>query len=446
MSKAKTKTYLFHEISSYLPLLEGEEFDALVEDIKEFGQIEHAVLYEGKIIDGRNRYRACKQLGIELKVREWNPSELIGMTPLQFVISENIMRRHLNTAQKSEVALLLLKEEEKLAKERMRKISEVKANIQNIEGKKDFQKISDENQKKSLEQEIKKIQNEMGSGSSKEIVGKKVKLGRETIRQAKKIKQVAEGYTDKEGIEYPPEPVIAEEWEKAKKGEQGVDAVYQKAKVVEEAKDLPKKEHDQVIREIQKGELPAKKIREIVKEKKETQEKLKIAEEKAKLKKEEKELKELYEKIEKCKDKIKGFENITKTAEVQLTVLSKEIAEKYPQWEKVEPTRLITELSLLYDSLDTNIYDNKLRDLKTEYDKLMNPLREKLEKLEKEYNEKKNEIAKQKSDVNAEIKWIEKYENLMGKEFEKIEFQKENINSAKDDLESMLKEYEEKYK
>lgn len=38
----------------------------------------------------------------------------------------------------------------------MRKISEVKAKIQNVEGKKDFQKVSDENQKKSLEQEIKK--------------------------------------------------------------------------------------------------------------------------------------------------------------------------------------------------------------------------------------------------------------------------------------------------
>lgn len=38
MSKAKTKTYLIHEISSYLPLLEGEEFNALVEDIKQFGQ------------------------------------------------------------------------------------------------------------------------------------------------------------------------------------------------------------------------------------------------------------------------------------------------------------------------------------------------------------------------------------------------------------------------
>jgi hypothetical protein len=33
MSKIKTKIYLFHELSSYLPLLEGEEFD-IKSDIK----------------------------------------------------------------------------------------------------------------------------------------------------------------------------------------------------------------------------------------------------------------------------------------------------------------------------------------------------------------------------------------------------------------------------
>ena len=58
--KKKATVYLFHHISSYLPLLEDEEFDALVEDIREFGQVESAILYEGKILDGRNRYRACK--------------------------------------------------------------------------------------------------------------------------------------------------------------------------------------------------------------------------------------------------------------------------------------------------------------------------------------------------------------------------------------------------
>ncbi len=125
VKKPETKVYLFHEISSYLPLIEGEEFNALVEDIRQFGQIEPAVLLNGTLLDGRNRYRACKQIGIELKVREWKPSESTGMSPLQYVISENIMRRHLNTAQKAEIGMLLYDEVEKqVQEERDKKKSE----------------------------------------------------------------------------------------------------------------------------------------------------------------------------------------------------------------------------------------------------------------------------------------------------------------------------------
>ncbi len=213
MSKAKSKTYLFHEISSYLPLLEGEEFDTLVEDIKLFGQIEPAVLFEGKIIDGRNRYRACKKLKIELKIREWKPSELIGMTPLQFVISENIVRRHLNPAQRSEIGLLLLEEEEKKAKKR-RKETEGRPKKLVIEKKPVLDK------------------KEFGEkGRSVEIVAPKVRISGVTLSKAKKIKQVAEK-----------EPIIKKEWEKAKKGEKGVDTVYRKAKIIEKLPEDLKKE------------------------------------------------------------------------------------------------------------------------------------------------------------------------------------------------------------
>jgi len=435
MSKVETKTYLFHEISSYLPLLEGEEFDALVEDIKQFGQIEPAVLYEGKLIDGRNRYRACKQLDLELQVREWNPSEFTGMTPLQFVISENIMRRHLNTAQKSEVGLLLLEEEEKLAKKRQKEIA--------IERMKDVKR----DEKGRIEESpVVKDSSQLSEGKSRDIVGTKVKVSGATLGQAKKIKEIAKGYTDKEGIEYPPEPVIAEEWEKAMRGEQGVESVYQKAKVVEEAKELPNGERKKIIKEIEKGEIAPKKLREIVKEKKETQERLKIAEEKVKLRKQVEEMEKLYKKIENHKDKIKNFENAMKKSEATLNALSKDITKRYSQWKDESPERILTELGVLYETLDTKNYDNQLKDLKIEYDKLMGPLREKLKKLEAEYTEKKKKITQQKTEKINEIDWVEKQQDLLVNEFEKTDFQKGNIEKAKEELDSMLKEYEEKYK
>ncbi|MCP6719031.1 MAG: ParB N-terminal domain-containing protein [Patescibacteria group bacterium] len=243
---SKAKTYLFHEVSSYLPLLEGEDFDALVEDIKQFGQIEPAILFEGRIIDGRNRYRACKKLSITLKTREWKPSGATGITPLQFVISENIMRRHLTIAQRSEVGLLLLEEEEKLAKERKVKIGE---EMGKVIGK--GQKI-EKGQAETLTKKIDEIKEVMGEGRARDKVAPKVKVGSATLAKAKKIKEIAK--EDKK---------IAEDWEKAKKGYIGVDAVYKKVQEKEFIKDLEVKEPE-VKKAIEEKRITYKEAKEVI--------------------------------------------------------------------------------------------------------------------------------------------------------------------------------------
>jgi ParB-like chromosome segregation protein Spo0J len=96
--------------------LEGAEFDALVADIKAHGLQEPITLYQGMILDGRNRHRACLQIGIEPifqtfaaaahRITDRRLSEIMGETEgdalaRTLVISKNIHRRHLTAEQRS---------------------------------------------------------------------------------------------------------------------------------------------------------------------------------------------------------------------------------------------------------------------------------------------------------------------------------------------------------
>jgi ParB-like chromosome segregation protein Spo0J len=62
----------FHEVANIFPLMDGDEYKALVEDIRHNSQREPIWTYQGKIIDGRNRFRACKEVGIEPHFKQWD--------------------------------------------------------------------------------------------------------------------------------------------------------------------------------------------------------------------------------------------------------------------------------------------------------------------------------------------------------------------------------------
>jgi ParB-like chromosome segregation protein Spo0J len=96
----------FHPIADMFPLMEGEEFNALVADIKANGLREPIVLYEGKIIDGRNRYRACLAAG--RKARVFNYDKDVVKDPVAYVISKNIHRRHLTAEQRRDLIAKLI--------------------------------------------------------------------------------------------------------------------------------------------------------------------------------------------------------------------------------------------------------------------------------------------------------------------------------------------------
>ena len=94
-----------------------EELQELADDISIKGQLDDITLYQGKILDGRNRYLACPMAGVEPRFSEWDGKG----SPLEWVISVNMVRRHLTSSQKAVIALDLLPLLEKEAKHRQRR-------------------------------------------------------------------------------------------------------------------------------------------------------------------------------------------------------------------------------------------------------------------------------------------------------------------------------------
>jgi ParB-like chromosome segregation protein Spo0J len=94
-----TPNYEYHFFANMFPLISDAEIDELAENIKVNGLTSPIVIYQGEILDGRNRYIACQKAGVTPDFWEYT-----GDTPIQFAISMNLHRRHLNTQQRAEIA------------------------------------------------------------------------------------------------------------------------------------------------------------------------------------------------------------------------------------------------------------------------------------------------------------------------------------------------------
>lgn len=100
----------FHPYADIFPLIEGEAFAELVADVKANDLRERIVVWDDKILDGRNRYRAALAAG--LIEDEDGPDRTkyfvrfvpaVDGDPLSFVFSKNFHRRHLTIGQRAYV-------------------------------------------------------------------------------------------------------------------------------------------------------------------------------------------------------------------------------------------------------------------------------------------------------------------------------------------------------
>jgi ParB-like chromosome segregation protein Spo0J len=95
-----------HPFSKLFPPISDEDFGKLAADIKLNGLHQPIMRYQGKILDGNNRYRACEIAKIAPKFTDFTGDDGVARN---YVISANIHRRHLSPDQRREIIAALLK-------------------------------------------------------------------------------------------------------------------------------------------------------------------------------------------------------------------------------------------------------------------------------------------------------------------------------------------------
>lgn len=108
--------FVSHPLANLFPLLCEAELEALAQDIQDNGLHHAVVIFDGQVLDGRNRLAACELAGVAPRFETFTGTD---DEALALVISLNLQRRHLTTAQKAVLALQLLPHEQRLAEQRM---------------------------------------------------------------------------------------------------------------------------------------------------------------------------------------------------------------------------------------------------------------------------------------------------------------------------------------
>jgi len=181
-----------HPIAEIFPMLPESELKTLTADIQESGLQTPIVLYEGKILDGRNRYAACISGSVDPAFTQYT-----GSNAATYVLSLNLHRRHLTASQKATVAVEVLPHLEKEANER----------------KHEALKKGSREGKNSL----------TGKGKATEHAAKTVDVNPRYVQEAKRIKEKS-----------------PETFEKIKRGETDIAEVTKLEKVQKRKDDIAK--------------------------------------------------------------------------------------------------------------------------------------------------------------------------------------------------------------
>jgi hypothetical protein len=102
------RNFKIHPLAELFPMMPPDEFEKLKKDIQKNGQLEPIMLNdEGLVLDGRNRLRACNELGIEVRAKNFEVAMRGGppITEADYIWSANVLRRHLTDDQRASLSL-----------------------------------------------------------------------------------------------------------------------------------------------------------------------------------------------------------------------------------------------------------------------------------------------------------------------------------------------------
>lgn len=108
-------SYKIHPLAMLFPEMSQKDFEELKASIREKGQQAPIVVHDDMVIDGRNRLRACDELGIAPNILRYDS---LPVSVEDFIWTRNMVRRHLSDDQRVVLATQWTEALEKQAKER----------------------------------------------------------------------------------------------------------------------------------------------------------------------------------------------------------------------------------------------------------------------------------------------------------------------------------------
>jgi len=125
---SQDEAFAWHEYAEIFPMMPDEDLEQLANDIEANGQVTPIQLYGGKILDGRNRYRAIEMINSRRLTHDKQPIALTygvfskesnptqDALALSFVKSANLNRRELTMQDKLKIAIKLQETYAEIAK------------------------------------------------------------------------------------------------------------------------------------------------------------------------------------------------------------------------------------------------------------------------------------------------------------------------------------------